>query len=109
MLLYANDMVVFKKNREQLQEVPQAVLAVVQQALEEWRMQMIIPKTKFLQLGRATGPHQPLQSSEHEIQQVSNFKYPGSIQSSDLSTRAEISYRIASAAHPWLKLSKLHV
>ena len=33
----------------------------------------------------------------------------GSIQSSDRSTRAEVSNRIASAAHTWLKLSKLHV
>ena len=104
-LLYADDMVIFEKDWEQLQEE----LAVVQQALEEWGMQMSIPKTKFMQLGRATGPNQPLQISEHEIQQVSKFKYLGSIQSSDLSTRAEVSNRIASAANAWLKLSKLHV
>ena len=47
---------IFEKNREQLQEV----LAVAQQALEEWGMQLGIPKTKFMQLGRATGPNQPL-------------------------------------------------
>ena len=85
------------------------MLAVVQQALEEWGMQMSIPKTKFMQIGRAQGPNQPLQIEEHEIQQVSTFKYLGSIQSSDLSTRAEVSNRIASAAHTWLKPSKLHV
>ena len=69
-LLYADDMVLLEKNWEQLQEV----LAVMQQALEEWGMQMSVPKTKFMQLGRATGPNQPLQISEHEIQQVSKFK-----------------------------------
>ena len=85
------------------------MLAVVQQALEEWGMQMSIPKTKFMQLGRTTGPNQSLQISEHETQQVSKFKYLGSIQSSNLSTRAEVSNWIASAANAWLKLSKLHV
>ena len=104
-LLYADDMVIFEKNREQLQ----AVLAVVQQALEEWGMQMSIPKTKFMQIGRAQGPNQPPQIEEHEIQQVFKFRYLGSIQSSDFSTRAEASNRIASAAYAWLKLAKLHV
>ena len=74
-----------------------------------YTMQMSIPKTKFMQLGRAQSPEQPLQVSEHEIQQVSKIKYLGSIQSSDLSTRAEVSNRISSAAYAWLKLSRLHV
>ena len=51
-LLYADDMVLLEKNWEQLQEV----LAVMQQALEEWGMQMSVPKTKFMQLGRGHRP-----------------------------------------------------
>jgi hypothetical protein len=37
------------------------------------------------------------------------FRYLGSMQSSDLSVKAEASNRLASAAHAWSKLSKLHV
>ena len=98
-------MVIFEKNREQLQ----AVLAAVQQALEEWGMQMSILKTKSMHPGRTESPEQPLHISEHEIEQVTKFKCLGSIQSSDLSTRAEISNRIASAANAWLKLSQSYV
>ena len=98
-------MVIFEKNHEQLQ----AVLAVVQKVFKAWGMQMSIPETKSMQLGRAQSPEQPLQVSKHEIRQVSNFKYLGSIQFSDHSTRAEVSNRIASAADAWLKLFRLHV
>ena len=42
-LLYADDMVTFEKSREQMR----AVLAVVHQALEDWRMQMSISKTSI--------------------------------------------------------------
>ena len=47
--------------------------------------------------------------AEHEIEQVSKFKYLGSMQTPDLSVKAEVSNRLASAANAWLKLSKLHV
>ena len=50
-----------------------------------------------------------IQVAQHEIEQVSKFRYLGSMQSSDLSVKAEISSRLASAAHSWSKLSKLHV
>ena len=42
-LLYADDMVIFEKSRDQMR----AVLAVVHQALEDWGMQMSISKTKY--------------------------------------------------------------
>ena len=67
------------------------------------------PQDKIHATWQGHSPNQPLQISEHEIQQVFNLKYLGSIQFSDFSTRAEVSNRIASAANAWLKLSNLHV
>ena len=51
----------------------------------------------------------PIQVVQHEIEQVSKFRYLGSMQSSDPSMKAELSNRLASAAHAWSELSKLHV
>ena len=104
-LLYADDMVIFEKNREQMQ----AILAIVYQALQDWGMQMSIPKTKYICYNKAQHCTEPVQVAEHEIEQVSKFKYLGSMQTSDLSVNAEVSNRLASAANAWLKLSKLHV
>ena len=105
MLLYADDMVIFEKNRGQLQ----AIIASVYQALQDWGMQMSIPKTKYLCYTRTQNCMNAIQVAQHEIEQVSKFRYLGSMQSSDLSVKAEISSRLASAAHAWSKLSKLHV
>ena len=104
-LLHACDMVIFEKFCEQLQ----AVFGIVQQALEQWAMQMSISKTECMQLGRVQCPYEPLYISEHEKQQISKIRHLGSIQYPDLSTRAESSNRIASAANAWLKLSRLRV
>ena len=76
-------------------------------------MHMNIPTTQIMQLVRAQSPDHLLQISEHDIQQIFKFKYLGSIQSSDLLTRAYVSNRLASAANAalaaWLKLSRLHI
>ena len=104
-LLYADDMVIFEKNRERMQ----AVLATVYQALQDWGMQMSIPKTKYLCYNKAQHFAEPMQVAQHEIEQVHKFRYLGNMQTSDLSVKAEISNRLASAANAWLKLSKLHV
>ena len=68
-----------------------AVLAVVHQALEDWGMQMSISKTKDLHYGIAQHSDEPLHIAQQEIEQVSKFKYLGSMQTSDLSARAEVS------------------
>ena len=83
-----------------------AVLAIVHQALEDWGMQMSISKIKCLHYGRAQHSGEPLHIAQHRI---SSFKYLGSMQTSDLSARAEVSKSFANAAHAWLKLSKMHV
>ena len=73
---------------------------------------MSIPKTKYLcynVMQHNDDQHEPLQIAQHEIEQVSKFRYLGSMQTSDQSLRAEVSNRLASAANAWLKLSKLHV
>ena len=62
-LLCADDMVIFEKNREQMQ----AVLAVVHQALEDWGMQISISKTKYLQCGRAQHSGEPKHIAQHVI------------------------------------------
>jgi hypothetical protein len=84
-------------------------LATVYQALQDWGMQMSIPKTKYICYNKAQHCTEPVQVAEHEIEQVSKFKYLGSMQTSDLSVKAEVSNRLASAANAWLKLSKQHV
>ena len=99
-LLYADDMLIFEKNREQMQ----AVLAVVHQALEDWGMQMSISKTKYLHYGTAQHSGEPLHIAQQDTEQVSKFKYLGSMQTSDLSARAD-GNSLASAANAWLKLS----
>ena len=66
-LMYADDMVIFEKSREQMQ----AVLAVVHQALEVWGMQMSISKTKYLHYGIAQHSGEPLHVAQQEIKQVS--------------------------------------
>lgn len=50
--------------------------------------------------------HEPLQIAQHEIEQVSKFKYVGNVQTSDQSVKAEFNNTLVSA---WLSLSKLHV
>ena len=72
---------------------------------------MSISKTKYLHYGTAQHSGEPLQIARQEIEQVSKFKYLGSMQTSDTSARAEVSNRLASAANawPWFKLCKLHV
>ena len=67
-------------------------------------MRMSVFKTKSLQCGRAQHSGEQLHIAQHEIQQVSTCL--GSMQTSDLSARAEVSNRSASAANAWLKLSK---
>ena len=52
---------------------------------------------------------EPLHIGQQGIEQVSKFKYLASMQTSDLSARAEVSNSSASAANAWLKLCKLHV
>ena len=44
-LVYADDLVIFEKSRERMQ----AAFAVVHQALEDWGMQMSIPKRSSMQ------------------------------------------------------------
>ena len=109
-LLYADEMVFFDKNREKLQ----AIIASVYQALQDWGMRMSIPKTKYVCYTKTQTCVDPNQVAQHAIEQVSKFRYLGTMQSSDLSAKAEISNRLASAAHAWSKLpamtvSKLHV
>ena len=104
-LLYVDDMVIFEKSREQMR----AVLAVVHQALEDWNMQTRISKTKYLPYGTAQHSGEPLHIAQQETEQVSKFNYLGSMQTSDLSARTEISSRLASTADAWLKLCRLHV
>ena len=107
-LLYADDMVIVEKSHVQIQ----ALLATVQQALQDWGMQMSIPKTKYVCYGKGqhSGDHpKPLQIAQHEIEHVAKFRYLGSMQTSDQSVRAEVSNRLAGAAKAWLKLSKVHV
>ena len=87
----------------------QAILATVYQALQDWGMQMSIPKTRYICYHKAQHCTEPVQVAEHEIEQVSHFKYLGSMQTSDLSVKAEVSNRLASAANACLKLSKQHV
>ena len=72
-------------------------------------MQMSIPKTKDTCYNTDQHCTEPVQGAEHEIEQVSKFKYLGSMHTSDLSVKVEVSNRLASAANAWLKLSKLHV
>ena len=100
-LLYAGDMEIFEKNGEQMQ----AVRAVVHQALKDWGMQMSISKTKYLHYGRAQHLSEPLHIAGHEIEQASKFKYLDSMQTSDLSARAQVSNRLAVAASAWLETS----
>ena len=104
-LLYADDMVIIEKSREQMR----AVLAVVHQALEDWGMQMSISKTKCLHYGTTQHSGEPLHIAQQEIEQVSSFKYLGSMQTSGLSARAVVSNSLARVANAWLKLCKLHV
>ena len=59
--------------------------------------------------GTAQHSGEPLHIAQQEIEQVSKFKYLGSMQTSDLSAKAEVSNRLASAANAWQKLCKLHV
>ena len=70
---------------------------------------MSIPKTKYLHYGSAQHSGEPLRIAQQEIEQVSKFKYLGSMQTSDLSARVEVSNRLACAANARLKLCKLHV
>ena len=68
-----------------------------------------IPKTKYLCHDKYQHCSEPVQVAEHQIEQVSKFKYLGSMQTSDLSVKAEASNRLASAVNARLKLSKVHV
>ena len=72
-LLYADDMIIFVRNHEQMQ----AILAPVYQALQDWGMQMSIPKTKYLCYNKAQHCTEPVQVAEHEIEQVSKFQIFG--------------------------------
>ena len=96
-------MVILEKNREQMQ----AVRAVVHQALKDWGMQMSISKTKYLHYGRAQHSSEPLHIAGHEIEQASKFKYLDSMQTSDLSVRAQVSNRLAIAASAWLEIFRM--
>lgn len=93
-------MVIFEKNRQHTQ----AILATVYQALQNWGMQMSIPETEYVCHNKAQNYTEPVQVAEHEIEQVSKFKYLGSMQTSDLSVKAEVSNRLLSAAnaYAWL-------
>ena len=93
-LLYADDMVIVEKSHVQIQ----ALLATVQQALQDWGMQMSIPKTKYVCYGKGqhSGDHlKPLQIAQHEIEH-------------ELCHRSDVCM-LPSAANAWLKLSRLHV
>ena len=67
------------------------------------------PGEGHLHYGTALHSGEPLHIAQQEIEQVSKFKYLGSMQTSDLSARAEVSNRLASAANAWQELCKLHV
>ena len=67
-------------------------------------MQMSISKTKYLHYGTAQHSGEPLHIAQQEIEQVSKFKYLGSMQTSDLSARAEVSNRLTSVANAWQEL-----
>jgi hypothetical protein len=67
------------------------------------------PKTKCICYNKAQHCTEPVQVAEHQIEQVSKFKYLGSMQTSNLSVKAEVSNGLASAANACLKQSKQHV
>jgi len=84
----------------------QAILATVHQALQNWGMQLSIPKTEYLcyKTAQHCSDHlEPLQIAQHEIEQVSRFKYLSSMQTLDQSVRAKVSNKVACAANAWLK------
>ena len=72
-------------------------------------MQMSISKYLHYHDGTAQHSGEPLHITQQEIEQVSKSKFLGSVQTSDLSARAEVSKRLASSANAWLKLCNLHV
>ena len=100
-----------EKNRKQIQ----IVLGTVHQALQDWGMQMSILETLAKYLCYKTTQHcsdhhhEPLQIAQHQIEQVSKFKYLGNMQMSDQFVKAEVSNRLASVVNAWLKISKLHL
>ena len=75
-ILYADDMVIVEKSHVQIQ----ALLATIEQALQDWGMQMSIPKTKYVcySEGQHSGDHpKPLQIAQHDIEHVAKFKNLG--------------------------------
>jgi hypothetical protein len=70
----------------------------------EWGLTVSSAKTKLLVVGRdldAQAAHLNITLRGHRLELVSNFKYLGSMITSDSTLDAEISHRIASAGYAW--------
>ncbi len=108
LIMYADDVALITETREQMQED----LNTLERAFTDWGLQMHLDKTEIMWMGPSEVPDrspQPCHVRGQAIQEVKQFKYLGSICSSDLSLTPEISNRVCKAGHAFFKLKRLRL
>ena len=93
-MLYADDLVIVRRTLEELIRAFQ----VWQDTFQRCRLKINIRKTEFMTTGQHIGN---LQVGEQQIQQVKEFKYLGTVVSSDASVSREVVHRQQRAWAAW--------